>query len=258
MPKEFELDALSIPLNSEIRTLLDRCGDVERILFADGEYLIREGDDSQEIYVVLRGSYVVEQKKASNQGERGDPLAVLFADVDSLSFVGEMAYLGTSLRTASVRCAGAVFTLCLRPEHLDVIMDEFPFFARSLCKQFAHRLKEADDIIRMYRSKLDMDVKQVMRDAGDTIVGEGEAAEVLYQLIDGSLLKESAEGVTPLAVTRTPEDFLNARAFFSGGPNEATFYAKTPAILVAIGKTSRLAAIRNFPELAQSLLEREA
>lgn len=255
MPDEFDLGALDIPDSSEIQELVDRCGDVGLLRFKDGEYLLREGEASQEIYVVLRGSYVVEMQRSIGEGERGDPLAVTFAEVDSPSFVGEMAYLGQSARTASVRCAGAVFTLCLKPEHLDIVIDEFPSLSRALCRQFSLRLREADEIIGSFREKQAMAARQVVLAAGETVLAAGQAASELFQLVDGVVLKDTGSSVSPVTVTNSSDDFLNARAYFQGGLNDSTFRARTPVILVVIGKGSMLAVLRNFPELAVRLLE---
>ncbi len=254
MPEVFELKQLDIAADSELGPLLERCGDIECLLFRDEEYLVKEGGDSLEIYVVLQGSFVVEQAKATGGESRGEPLAVQFADVDTPLFIGEMAYIGNNFRSASVRCSGAVHTLCLKPEHLDIILDEFPFYARALSKQLVQRLKEADDMIKKFRGDLALNASPAYRKEGEQVVAQGEPADSLYQLVDGSLLKETASGVETISVTQTPDDFINAREFFSDTANSATIRAKNSAILVAIDKAYRLAALRNFPEVAQSIL----
>lgn len=258
MPEPYDLNDLNLPEDSELGPLLERCTDIERLVFRDEEYLVKEGGESLEIYVVLQGSFVVEQEKLAGDQSRGEPLAVQFAEVDTPLFIGEMAYIGNSFRTASVRCSGAVHTLCLKPEHLDIILDEFPFLARALSKQLVLRLKEADSMIKKFRADLDMNASHAFKKEGEPIVTQGEPADNLYQLVDGTLLKETSSGVETISVTQTPADFLNAREFFTNTANTATIKAKTSAILVTIDAAYRLAAIRNFPEVAQSVLSENA
>ena len=255
MPEEFELDDLDLPEDSGIETLLERCPDIQKQLFRDGDFLVREGEGSQETYVVLQGSYIVEHEKKDSKKGRSEPLAVQFADEESISFVGEMAYLGSGKRTASVRCSGSVYTLVLKPEHIDIILDEFPFFGRVLSRRLAEHLRDADKRIKKYRADFEMSAQHTYKDKGDVVVKAGDPVVVLYQLVDGSVIKEGPDGEEVLGVTQSPSDFLNAREYFSGRPNDITIRAKTSSIFTTIAKESKLAVIRNFPDLVISLLQ---
>jgi hypothetical protein len=75
----------------------------------------------------------------------------------------------------------------------------------------------------------------------------------LFQLVDGELLEQG----TPEATLRTSNDgptFVGTRPFFLGGAHPNRIVAKTPAIVVALGKSREAAIIRNFPELALGLI----
>ena len=255
MPEEFELDDLDLPEDSGIETLLERCPDIQKQLFRDGDFLVKEGEESQETYVVLQGSYVVEHEKKDALKGRSEPLAVQSADEESISFVGEMAYLGSGKRTASVRCSGSVFTLVLKPEHIDIVLDEFPFFGRVLSRRLTEHLRDADKRIKKYRADFEMSAQHAYRDKGDEVIKAGDPADLLYQLVDGSVIKEGPDGEEVLNVTQSPSDFLNARAYFSGGVNTSTIRAKTSSIFTTIAKESKSAVIRNFPDLIISLLQ---
>lgn len=258
MPEPFDLDDLEEPEDSELGAFLERCPDIERLVFRDGEYLVKEGGESLEVYVVLQGSFVVEHEKSVGDRTRGEPLAVQFAEIDAPLFVGEMAYIGDSLRTASVRCSGAVHTLCLKPEHLDIILDEFPFFARALSKQLTLRLKEADSMIKGFRANLELNASHAFKKEGESVIVQGDPADTLFQLIDGVLLKDTPSGVETISVTQTSSDFLNAREFFTGAANSANIRTKTSSVLVAIEKSCSPAVVRNFPELILDLLHEKA
>ena len=256
MPEPFDLTRLSLPENSEIHRLLERCEGIEALRFLDGDNLMVEGESSQETYIVLRGSFVVEQGADGENAGSGTPLAVRTVTEDAPVFIGEMAYLGDSIRSATVRSSGAVFTLCLHPEHIDTIIDEFPFFTRILSKQLTRRVRESGEIIKSYVEKFDMKTAQVARQAGDEIAAAGAPVDCLYQLVDGALIKDSPQGAETITAGTYPLDMINAEEFFAGTPYPASIRAKTNVILVSIDKSSRMAVIRNYPELAAHYLKK--
>ena len=257
MPQPYTIADLALPVDSEIAALIERCPDIASVRFDDGDYLMREGDDSQDTYLVLRGAYVVEQRQ-HNAGpdERGAPLAVVTAELDEPSFIGEMAYLDSNLRTASVRASGPVFTLVLSPAHVDVVLDQFPFFGRILSQQFARRLHEANGIIQTYRKKLDLRATHAFHNPGDVLVEAGTKADTLLQLIDGKVTRAMGDDEETIKAGGAEPVFLNALAFFATGINEATVTAKTNCIVVSIDAAAKEAAVRNFPEVVLDLLER--
>ena len=117
MPTALDVADVDIPSSSEIHGLLRESPDIEALLFRDGEYLVRENDGAKDIFIVLQGSYVVEQaREGSGGGRPAETLAVVVNTMDAPSFVGEMAYLGEGVRTASVRNSGATHPSTVRTE----------------------------------------------------------------------------------------------------------------------------------------------
>ncbi|HIJ64506.1 MAG TPA: cyclic nucleotide-binding domain-containing protein [Candidatus Hydrogenedentes bacterium] len=253
MAETFDLADLDIPEDSEYRRLLEACPDAEPKRFSDGDLLITEGDRSQEIFLVLRGAYVVEQARPCGNDAPGAALATVISSLDRPSVVGEMAYLGDTQRTASVRSSGTTFTLCLKPKHLDVIIEDFPAFTQILCRQFSRRLKEANEIVKKNERERAMNVDQVMKSAGQVVFAKGEPADVLYQIIDGVLVRE--EDGSQITAQTAPDGFVDPLPFFRGGTYASTVRAKNPAMLVSIAKESKLAIIRNYPQLLLSALQ---
>lgn len=252
MSGEFDLAHLEVPEGSEFHRLMAVCPGIEVKRFTDGQYLIREGDRSREVFLVLTGAYVVEQSTDRPGGGHGDMLAAVISGIDAPSFVGEMAYLGDTYRTASVRSSGTTYALCLSPEHLDVIMSEFSFFTRILCRQFSVRLKEANEILKETQHARAMNVDQVMKRPNEVLFARGDTADRLYQLIDGVLVCEDDQSV--ITPQNTLGGFVDPRPFFCDAAHEITVKTKGPALLAAIARESKLAVVRNYPELALSLL----
>jgi CRP-like cAMP-binding protein len=256
MPSSFNLEELNIPQSSEIHTLIKRCPDIKMFLFSDDEYLIRENDASVDTFIVLCGNYVVEQLRSGPEKMPPGMLDIVTDDHNSISFVGEMAYLGGGFRTASVRSSGKTYTLCLKPEYLEVIISEFPSFTSILCKQFTSRLTEANRLLKEADESRSMESKLIIKKAGEMVMKRGEKAETLYQLVDGVLVGEDKKDTSYPANTLL--GFLDPGPFFRDGEYGTTVKAKTVAYLTAISKNSKLIVIRNFPELILKLYQGDA
>lgn len=146
---------MMVPLDiQEIRTLaLDEIQaltalhpDIALLLYQAGESLLRETDASNDIFIVLRGSYVVEQNGSDMALDETE------CDVETFSIVGEMACLGGQMRTATVRVKTECHALRLSPVHLETVIARFPNLTRMICRQFAIRLKAADEALCRLRA----------------------------------------------------------------------------------------------------------
>jgi CRP-like cAMP-binding protein len=130
----------------EISNLVAGQRGVTPMLFREGERIIREGDTSQYIYVVLEGAYRVE-KAAARPDERPSILAQVTCEPDSFTVIGEMAGLGRYHRTASVFATADTRVLCLDSGHLETIIASCPRLTGVLLRQFSARLFEANQRI---------------------------------------------------------------------------------------------------------------
>jgi CRP-like cAMP-binding protein len=190
VPEPFNLDSIELPADSEIPALLKACPDIKSLRFSNDEFLIHGSDTAQDIFLLLRGHCLVEQPDAPRERTPGNELAVIQAEPDAPVFLGEMAYLDETVRSASVRSIMATHTLRLKPAHLDTIMDHFPGFTRVLCRQFARRLGEANTFIKRYQKNNTMDVEQRFLSPGEVLVEAGAPADNLFQLVDGILVEK--------------------------------------------------------------------
>lgn len=249
MPEPYELKDIKIPEGSEFHQLIERWPDISKTRFTDGEYLIREGEECMDVFLVLCGSFVVEHAGSDPQLRPRNALAVVTCTPGAPQFVGEMAYLGQGRRTASVRAAMAVYTLCLKPDHLDVIIGEFPLLTRVLCQEFTRRLKETTAALSDLQERLRMEAEQFIAQPGQIIFERGRKADKLFQLVDGAVLRIESGQSRSLRADDLPMGFLDPGPFFGDGAYAATVKAESVAILVAISRKSKLAAARHFPEL---------
>ncbi|MGB0684172.1 MAG: Crp/Fnr family transcriptional regulator [Magnetovibrionaceae bacterium] len=110
--------------------------------FATGEVVIREGDESREMFVVSKGSARVVKTIGGcqvevNQLERGD-------------FFGEIGLMENAPRSASVIANEALTVLVLSPGALLVRLRRDPTFAFEMIQQLCGRLRSmTDEFARM-------------------------------------------------------------------------------------------------------------
>lgn len=254
MPEPFEIATFDLPADSEIHALIAACPGITGVRFTNDEFVVHGTDTAQDVYILLRGNCLVEQPDAPRERTPGNELAIISAEPDAPVFVGEMAYLGGGFRSASVRSVLNCFTLRLAPEHLDTIIDRLPGLTRILCRQFARRLSEANVFIKNFQRLSAMDVSQRMMAPGETLVEAGAPADTLFQLIDGLLVEE---GPTPRRIKPAGDApvFVGVRPFFAAGRHPHTIVARTPAIVLGLGRSRIDAVIRNFPELALQIIQ---
>jgi CRP-like cAMP-binding protein len=165
MAAPFDLGNLKREALLEIQDLIAGQRGVTPMLFRTGERIIREGDTTQYVYVVLEGAYRVE-KAAAAPGERPSILALVTCDPGCFSVIGEMAGLGEHVRTASVFATADTRVLCLEPAHLEAIVETCPKLTGVLLRQFAARLFEANQRILELEEVLARQARRMGRGAG--------------------------------------------------------------------------------------------
>jgi CRP-like cAMP-binding protein len=251
MPDSLDPAALDLASDPELGPLLAACPDIEVLRFRDGELLVVEGEDSQDLYIVRRGGLVVE--KAQPDGTMR-PLAHLQCSEEAPCIIGEMAYFGARRRTATVRAVGSCQALHLRPAHLDAIMAGFPGLTRILCRQFTTRLKEANEELRELRTRFDLAPERRMVGAGETIYAAGAPAGAVFQLVLGTVRIVDAQGSRVLHSDDLVGGFLGLRAYLLGLPQGETAVAEEPCFLAVIGAGQREAFLRCYPAEALAAL----
>ncbi len=101
----------------------------------DGEFLMRQGDTSTELYIILEGSVEILQKGDDGQTRKID----LLSEGDML---GEMAQFDGLPRSASARAAGDVRALEFKPENFHLLFMLHPKWSQKLMSTLAERVDQ--------------------------------------------------------------------------------------------------------------------
>jgi len=122
-----------MPLYVQRRTLAAKC---KLRLYADGEIIVRQGDDSTEMFVVHKGQVVVVRDRG---GARGEPDEFELARLGPGAFFGEMALMTGERRTATVRASGACSMFVLDHAPLREVLEAVPHLAELISRVIVER-----------------------------------------------------------------------------------------------------------------------
>jgi len=253
VPEPFDIARLGLDKASEIHALLERCPDIEPRRYKDGESLMREGEESLDLFIVLDGAYVVE-RPAERPGDPAMLLALVSVDPGNPSIVGEMAYFGAQPRSASVRCSGRTHALCLRPNHIETIVESFPGLLKIIFRQFAHRLAETNQALKSLQDRLSMPAGRRMASAGERLFSAGDPASTLFQLVFGEVRLDDASGSRILKPEDLPEGFLELASFLKGEAFHSSAIVEGSSMVVTVEAAHRETFVRNFPRLVLECL----
>ncbi|MEL7059781.1 MAG: cyclic nucleotide-binding domain-containing protein [Acidobacteriota bacterium] len=131
---------------SELQTLAD-FSNTRR--FAGGSFLFHEGDDGQDMYVVLEGKVMI-SKYIPGGGE--EALAIL----ERGDFFGEMSLIDGAPRSADAKAyQGTATVIAFDQQTLEEVREVDPRasvdFIRLLCRLMAKRLREIDEKVTSWR-----------------------------------------------------------------------------------------------------------
>lgn len=114
---------------SEIRTL------------SEGEYLIRENEESTEMYFLQKGTLAV----LKWQGDAEKQIGTIYSG----ELVGEMSFLDREPRSASIKSISQAELLVIPIAKFEKYFDEQPSWYKALVNTLLERLRKANNRIRV-------------------------------------------------------------------------------------------------------------
>jgi len=120
-----------------LRRLADR-GVLRR--FTPGQTLMRQGETSQTMYVILSGAVRVDRSLP-------DERSVNLAELGPGDVVGEMGLLDRAPRSATVTAVEDTETLEIHATLLAVVLIENPAVSAALLRILSRRLRSADELV---------------------------------------------------------------------------------------------------------------
>ncbi len=143
-----------------------------KVSYSRGQTLFLEGDQSQDLYVLISGEVGV---------IKGDKLLATLVDPGTL--FGEMSVLLGNKRTATVRALSDVEVYCIPAERVKDFLLKYPEAAQTITKLLAQRLDETSQILYGLREFVDkLPDAVLLLDRSGKIVTMNPAARDLYGL----------------------------------------------------------------------------
>lgn len=113
----------------------------ETIQLMSNEYLMREGEESTEMYYLQSGTLVVYKRRGDVDHQIGN--------IISGELVGEMSFLDKQPRSASVKALNDCILVKIPSEKLEQTMDSMPKWFSALLNTLTERLRKANARIRI-------------------------------------------------------------------------------------------------------------
>lgn len=108
----------------------------QRLVFDEGQTLCKEGERGEQAYVIVKGSAEVFVRAGSQD--------IRVATVGRNDFIGDMAILCDTPRTATVRAASRCETLVIGKVQLMGLLKSFPEMGIAMMRVLASRLERTN------------------------------------------------------------------------------------------------------------------
>lgn len=141
-------------------------------IFKPGQYLFREGDMSNCMYLVKRGTVSVRKGREGNYVE--------ISKIHSNEVLGELSFFDRRPRSAAALAISEVEVVEISFEALDKIYANVPDYLKTIMASVAERMRKANDLIRKLKKELGTEEKE----DGEAPKEEEDAASVLAATAD--------------------------------------------------------------------------
>jgi CRP-like cAMP-binding protein len=117
----------------------------DRVSYAPGQIIVRQGEVGDAAYVVLSGKAEVLVDSSNGQ--------IKVAEIEPNAIVGEIAILSNQTRTATVRAITSMETLRIRKDHFLRMLGEYPEMTVEIMRVLADRLSHTTAELTEERSR---------------------------------------------------------------------------------------------------------
>lgn len=212
--------------------------------------LVRQGDQSDSLYIISYGTVRVLRKSGSAIKE----IALLQAG----DFFGEFAYFSRQPREATLVAASPVEVLEILREDIDRVILEYPKVERAMQNLYRERvlknlLRENEIFSLLSDTERDEFAKRFHHRSvakGQTIVREGDAADSFYVIQAGSVSVVKNGVAQPLAVLKEGDCF-GEYAMITNAPRTASVIAQRDCDLVLLNREAFYDLLKSKPAVLE-------
>lgn len=140
LKKEDRYDSVQTLINDIDDVIAGRWLKQEKKIFAGGQFLMKEGDDAEEAYLITKGKVQVSRQADGNN-------KVVLGTLQEGDIVGEMALIADDKRSASVEALEETETAVLTKDLLSRNLKKLPPYIEKMLSALTHRLQTANAVI---------------------------------------------------------------------------------------------------------------
>ncbi|MEA3412658.1 MAG: cyclic nucleotide-binding domain-containing protein [Pseudomonadota bacterium] len=237
-------------VSRELQTSLLDSSTVSR--WSPGEHVIREGDESRALYVILEGAAQV----TVHSGERD---AVL-ADLGPGEVFGEEGVLADSLRAATVTASTSLRCAIVPARALDVHLARVPGVRRGLERLSTRRFHER--LVRSVAALHDLELEGAMRadvsrvsfSAGSRMLEQGRPSDAVFFVLSGVAITLGENSGASVVLTRIgPGQCVGEVGVLRRAPRAASVFAETKVEALRVKADCFRGWVSGNPRLADFL-----
>ncbi len=220
-----------------------------------GEYVVREGDPGNALFVLLAGKAVVEKTQE-------DKVSVL-TELGPGSFFGEFALLSDRKRHASVRALGPIRIVeisrkvigRLAKSHKEVAKVLRSFYRRRLLDTLIAATPFFNSLDEKERAAIVPRLRFKRLSPGDSIIQEGSETGGFYLVLVGRVLvtKKSRDGGVQTLAELGEGEYFGEMSLLKGRPAMASVVAAVPTELVEVAAKDFYRVVGDHPEIWQDV-----
>lgn len=199
-----------------------------------GEYVIRQGEDGSELFVVEQGTL------SCTKLFPGKSEPTFLKKYEAGEAFGELALLYNAPRAASISSDNESLLWSLDRDTFNNIVKDSSRKRREKYENFLEKVKILETMEAYERSVLSDAFVEEQFKAGDYIIREGEEGNKFYLIEEGVLAatKGKGEEEKELKVYTKPGEYFGERSLLKNEPRAANIVAKTDCRLVSIDRHS--------------------
>ena len=221
-----------------------------------GDYLFREGDEGDSLYIVAGGEVEVIGK-----GKGGCP--ILLATLKEGDFFGEFAFFLNAKRSSDVRASVDATLLELTKSDIDSVVAKFSSVGKIMLNLYKERiLDRLIGLSELFSPMSSKDRKEIIKvvtlsafKMGEVIVKEGEEGEKMYLIKDGTVrvtIKDKT-GNDKLLGELSEGEFFGEVALATNRPRVATVTAKTDVKAIVFSRALLKRIMDRYPTVKEIL-----
>ncbi|CAD8108221.1 unnamed protein product [Paramecium primaurelia] len=196
--------------------------------FGQNEWVIKQGDDGNELYIVFSGELNCYRKMNSQDTE-----PKFLKEYSAGDMFGELALLYNAPRAASIQAKNDAVLFALDRSTFNNIVKDATIKKREQYEEVLSKVELLQSMDAYEKTQVCDGLKEANYSAGEIIIKEGEEGDKFYMVAEGNLIAyREVDGQQEEVLRYKTGDYFGELALIHKVPRQATVKAETDCNLV--------------------------